>query len=138
MTEAGGSTRVEAEIAAIIDDSYAALSFDEGGEPDWARFASGYVTGAVLALRLFPGDERIRVFDNEGYARAQMRDDLAVHGYVETPGERSFTVVGDVASVLQRFSMDFPDGTSTPAVDIFSLVRLDGRWKIVSVVSDTL
>lgn len=136
MTEQDRS--VEAEIGSTIDDSYDALSFEEGGAPDWERFASGYVPGALLALRLFPGDDSIQVFDNEGYARAQLRDDLAEHGYLETPGERSLTVVGDVASVVQRFSMDFPDGTSTPAVDIFSLVRIDGRWKIVSVVSDTL
>ena len=41
------------------------------------------------------------------YKRAQMKDDLSDHGYSETPGERTISIMGDVANVQQRFTMNF-------------------------------
>jgi hypothetical protein len=33
--------------------------------------------------------------------------------------------------------MNFADRLPVAAIDVFSLARTDGRWRIVSVVSDT-
>jgi hypothetical protein len=39
--------------------------------------------------------------------------------------------------VHQQFAMQFAAGTPVPAIDVFSLARIDGEWRIVSIVSDT-
>jgi hypothetical protein len=39
--------------------------------------------------------------------------------------------------VRQPFTTNVAD-RSVPAMDVFSLARIDGAWKVVSVVSDTL
>jgi hypothetical protein len=61
---------------------------------------------------------------------------LKDEGYSETPGDRVTEVLGDVAVVRQRFTMNFTTKPPAAAVDLFSLVRTGGRWLIVSVVSD--
>jgi hypothetical protein len=57
---------------------------------------------------------------------------------VEIPGERSTTIVGEAAVVLQEFAMKFRDRPPVPAFDAYSLVRVDGVWKIASVISDMI
>jgi hypothetical protein len=46
-------------------------------------------------------------------------------------------IYGDVAVVHQPFTMNFADRLVS-AMDVFSLARIDGVWKVVSVVSDTM
>lgn len=70
------------------------------------------------------------------YMQAQMQHGLQQQGYSETPGPRSTLITNDIASVRQQFTMNFVDAGSVDAVDIFSLARIAGQWRIVSVVSD--
>ena len=42
-----------------------------------------------------------------------------------------------MAVVRQPFTMNFAD-RAVAAIDVFSLVRVDGAWKVVAVVSDTV
>jgi hypothetical protein len=65
-----------------------------------------------------------------------MREGLSEEGYSEIPGERTATIVGDAAVVLQQFVMQFKDDPPVPAFDGYSLVRVDGVWKIASIISD--
>jgi hypothetical protein len=74
--------------------------------------------------------------DLDGYVVHQMRDGLSEEGYSEIAGERTTTIVGDAAVVLQQFVMQFKDRSPVPAFDGFSLVRIDGAWKIASIISD--
>jgi hypothetical protein len=46
--------------------------------------------------------------------------------------------VGEAAVVLQEFAMKFRDRPPVPAFDAYSLVRVDGVWKIASVISDMI
>ncbi|MFM1966021.1 MAG: putative lumazine-binding, partial [Actinomycetota bacterium] len=92
---------------------------------------------AILALRVFPEDPHISVMGLRAYAESQMRNDLGEQGYSETPGVGSTQVYGDVAVVRQPFTMNFAD-RAVGAIDVFSLARIDGAWKVVSVVSDTV
>lgn len=75
--------------------------------------------------------------DLRAYAESQMRNDLGAQGYSETPGDGSAQIYGDVAVVRQPFMMNFAD-RSVPAMDVFSLARIDGAWNVVSVVSDAV
>jgi hypothetical protein len=124
-------------IAAVVERAYAALEFEPGAEPDWALFDSAFAPEAILALRVFPEDPHISVMGLLAYAESQMRNDLGEQGYSETPGVGSTEVIGDVAVVRQPFTMNFADRAGA-AIDVFSLVRNAGAWKVVAVVSDTV
>jgi len=123
-------------IAAVVARAYAALEFEPGAEPDWNLFESAFAPEAILALRVFPEDPEISVMGLRAYAESQMRNDLGEQGYSETPEAGSIEVIGDIAVVRQPFTMNFAD-RSVDAVDVFSLVRILGVWKVVAVVSDT-
>ena len=120
----------------VVDAAYELLSFEPGQEPDWAGFSECFHPRAVLALRVFPDDPDIRVLSLPEYAQVQMRDGLKEAGYTETPQARDVDVTGSVAAVRQHFTMNFANRAPVGAIDIFSLICRDGRWQIVSVVSD--
>jgi hypothetical protein len=122
----------------VVDRVYELVSFAAGGEPDWKAHRALFTEPTTLALRVFPDDPQITVMDYDSYVVHQMRDGLSEEGYSEIPGERSTTVVGDVAVVLQQFAMQFKDRQPVPAFDAYSLVRIDGCWKIASVISDMI
>ena len=122
----------------VVDRVYELVSFAAGGEPDWKAHRALFTEPTMLALRVFPDDPQITVMDYDSYVVHQMRDGLSGEGYSEIPGERSTTVVGDVAVVLQQFAMQFKDRPPVPAFDAYSLVRIDGCWKIASVISDMI
>lgn len=123
-------------IAAVVERAYSALEFEPGAEPDWDLFDAAFAPEALLALRVFPEDAEISVMGLRAYAESQMRNHLGEQGYSETPGAGSIEVIGDIAVVRQPFTMNFAD-RSVDAVDVFSLVRISGVWKVVAVVSDT-
>jgi len=127
----------EEAIAAVVERAYDALEFDPGSEPDWALFDSAFAPEAILALRVFPEDPQISIMGLRAYAESQMRHGLGEQGYSETPGAGYTQVYGDVAVVRQSFTMNFAD-RSVDAIDVFSLVRVHGEWKVVAVVSDTV
>lgn len=120
----------------VVDRAYELISFAAGGEPAWPEFRALFTEPCVLALRVFPDDDAVTVMDLDGYVVHQMRDGLSDEGYSEIPGERTTTVVGEAAVVLQQFAMQFTDRPPVPAFDGFSLVRIDGHWKIASIISD--
>jgi hypothetical protein len=123
-------------VAIVVDRAYELISFAAGGRPAWDEFRALFTEPCVLALRVFPADPAVTVMDMDGYVRAQMREGLSDEGYGEVPGERDVSVIGDVATVHQRFGMQFAAGEPVPAIDVFSLVRLDGTWRILAIVSD--
>ncbi len=120
----------------VVDRAYELISFAAGGEPAWPEFRTLFTEPSTLALRVFPGDPEITVMDLDGYVVHQMRDGLSEEGYSEIPGERITTIVSDAAVVLQQFAMQFKDCPPVPAFDAFSLVRIEGVWRIASIISD--
>ncbi|MEN9805096.1 MAG: hypothetical protein RIS41_1943 [Actinomycetota bacterium] len=122
----------------VVDRVYELISFSAGSEPDWPAHRALFTEPTVLALRVFPDDPQITVMDYDSYVVHQMRDGLSDEGYVEIPGERTTTIVGEAAVVLQEFAMKFRDRPPVPAFDAYSLVRVDGVWKIASVISDMI
>ena len=120
----------------VVDRSYELISFAAGGEPAWDEFRALFTNPSVLALRVFPTDPTITVMDLDDYVMHQMREGLSDEGYSETPGERTTTIVGDAAVVLQQFAIHYKDQPPVPAFDGYSLVRVDGAWRIASIISD--
>jgi len=122
----------------VVDRSYELISFAAGGEPAWKEFRELFTNPCVLALRVFPDDPAITVMDLDDYVMHQMRDGLSEEGYEELPGERTVTIVGDAAFVDQKFFIKYRDQEPVSAFDGYSMVRIDGRWRIASIVSDML
>jgi hypothetical protein len=120
----------------VVDAAYELLSFEPGQEPDWPGFRECFHPRAILALRVFPGDAGISVLSLAEYARAQLRAGLKEAGYTETPQARETEIIGSVAAIRQHFTMNFAGRPPVPAIDIFALIQLAGRWQIISVVSD--
>jgi hypothetical protein len=114
------------------------ISFAAGGEPAWKEFRELFTNPCVLALRVFPDDPAITVMDLDDYVTHQMRDGLSDEGYEELPGERTVTIVGDAAFVDQKFFIKYRDQQPVAAFDGYSMVRIDGKWRIASIVSDML
>lgn len=125
----------EEAIGHVIERAYAALAFEPGDLPDWQRFDSEFVPQALMGLRVFPSDPEVSLLGLREYAQAQVANGLKEQGYSETPGDCSIEVLGDVAVARQAFTMNFASGAAQ-AVDFFSLVRQNGHWRIVAVVSD--
>jgi Putative lumazine-binding len=120
----------------VVDAAYELLSFEPGQQPDWPGFRRCFHAQAILALRVFPGDPAISVLSLAEYARAQLRDGLKEAGYTEAPQARDVEITGSVATIRQYFTMNFAGRPPVPAIDIFSLIQLEDRWQIISVVSD--
>ena len=120
----------------VVDRAYELISFAAGGAPGWDAFRQLFVQQAVLALRVFPGDAAVTVMDMNAYVVAQMGHGLGEAGYTEIPGARQVHITGDIAVIYQDFAMQFATGDPVPALDVFSLCRIDGQWRIVSIVSD--
>jgi hypothetical protein len=124
------------EPTEVIDRCYELISFAARSEPRWDEFRALFAEKAVLALRVFPDDPAISLMTLDEYCVRQMREGMKESGYAETVVDRDVRTIGDVASATVRFEMRFGETTPTPAIDVFQLARLDGRWRIVSIVSD--
>jgi hypothetical protein len=122
----------------LVEACYDMISFEAGAEPSWDTFKSLFVERAVMALRVFPGDERITVMDLDEYALIQMREGMLEEGYTETIVNEDWFRSGDVAATRVEFEMKFGNDKPIPAVDLIQLVSLDDRWWIVSITSEVL
>jgi|ERR1043166_5529035 len=134
------ATQVDPTILAsperIVEECYRLISFPPGGEPQWDRFRQLFSPRAVLALRVFPDDTAITIMTLEEYVIRQMRDGMKDHGYSETVTNRQWSVFGDVAEARVDFEMKFGTAQPVPALDIFQVVHYEGRWWIVSIISE--
>jgi hypothetical protein len=120
----------------LVAMTYRLISFSACGEPAWAAFRELFSDRAVLALRILPEDSSITVMNLDEYVQWQIRDGMKEAGYEERPLDRSFNVIGDLAEAHVRFQMYVGARHIGDAIDIFQIVRVNGRWLIVSIVSE--
>ena len=123
---------------ALVDAAYDLISFEPGSEPSWDAFRSLFLPQSTLALRVFPDDIAVSVMNLDQYVEKQIRDGMKEEGYTETPIERTELVFRDIAEVRVLFAMQFGDAEPHKAIDVYQLIRIDGRWLIASIASDIL
>ena len=121
---------------AVVDEAYRLISFEPGSEPRWDRFKALFSPRAVLAFRIFPEDDAVTIMDLDDYIVRQMREGMKEDGYSETILRRDWLVFGDVAEARVVFEMKFGEAAPIPALDVYQLVRREGRWWIVSIISE--
>lgn len=122
----------------VVEDAYRYISFAPGSEPRWGDFKRLFATRSVLALRLFPKDEQVTVMSLEEYIQMQVTEGMKAEGYEEKILSTNYKVTGDIAEAHVHFQMVFAGDRIHDAIDIFQLVRRDGRWWIVSIISEIL
>ncbi|HYG27144.1 MAG TPA: hypothetical protein VD906_09570 [Caulobacteraceae bacterium] len=123
---------------AVVERAYELISFGPGSEPGWPMFRALFTGPAVLALRLFPGDSTISVMDLDAYEAAQVTASMKAEGYEERIVEAAYRETGDVCEARVAFQMVFGPDRVHDALDLFQLVRLEGQWRIASIVSEVL
>jgi hypothetical protein len=122
----------------VVEDAYRYISFTPGQEPRWNDFKRLFAVPSVLALRLYPGDKEVRVMSLDDYVQMQVTEGMKATGYEEKIVSTHYKVTGDVAEAHVHFQMVFGGDDIHDAIDIFQLVRRQGRWWIVSIISDIL
>ena len=122
------------QIRALLRESYAAISGPRGRR-DWESHARHFVTDA-RSLVLHRGDaERVEVM-----SQAQYRDSrdpfFRNHSFWETETRCDVIVEGDLAVAMSHYESRW-DPAEPPfetGVNSVQLARVDGNWKIVSIM----
>jgi hypothetical protein len=142
VIERGVRRKLEKKITqtpkAVVDESYRLISFKRGAEPVWERFRQLFAPGAILALRVFPEDKAISLMGLEDYVIKQIREGMKEEGYSEKIVSRREFTFGHISEVRVVFEMQFGEGRPHTALDIYQLVRNQGRWWIVAIISEIL
>lgn len=124
----------------VVTELYEHVTFAAGSRPDWDAVRALFVDEAVIVLRT--GRERMSVFTLEGFIDdfksfiEQANTDAT--GFTESILDLRETRYRDIARVLVRFDSSIPGDGRPPqeGIDSFELVRIEGEWKIVSIVNE--
>lgn len=114
--------------------------YEDFSARDWEAFASHFWPGAAIATAWQPiGEERVRVVHTtveEFIADAPNGPDSR-EIFAEWMEEATIRVAGDLAHAWVRFGARFGDPGEVDewtGVDAISLLRVDGVWKIATLV----
>jgi len=98
------------------------------------RGGAGAVDHIVdLHLRLAAFVDEFEGGGDEAVARRRVGSGISC-----TRWGRVISYIGDAAFVDQKFFIKYRDQEPVAAFDGFSMVRIDGEWKIASIISDML
>ena len=150
LTAVAGAYQLRAQTAAeqgahdtaegVVTDIYDLVSFAAGARPDWDQVRALFIPEAVVVLRT--SRDATTVFSLEGFI-----DDFVKFVEQSPAGEMGFRerilsmeplVFGDMAHVLVLYEAHITGSPRAPTqgVDSFSLIKQDGRWKIVSITNE--
>ncbi len=127
-------------VEQVVRDVYDLVSWTDGNTPDWDVVRDVFIRDAIVVLR-YPPDLKVMSVDGFLLDWLRFENQLAaagVTGFQETVTSAETTEFGDVAHVSVVYESSIP-GTTRPArpgVDLWSLIRVDGQWKVVSVVNE--
>ena len=124
----------------LVADLYKAVSWKAGEGADWAKVRSLFFPNAVIFLRT--SRTASSAFTVEGFiddfVSFANRDEVKKNGF----GERILTmkpmVFRDIAQILVLYEAQIPGSLRAPqqGVDLFQLVKADGRWWILGIAND--
>ncbi len=124
----------------VVRDVYELVSWTDGNTPDWEVVREVFIPEAIVVLRYPPN---LKVMSVDGFLLDWLRfeNQLAergVTGFLESVVSAETTQFGDIAHVHVGYETTIPDTgrPARPGVDLWSLIRVDGRWKVVSVVNE--
>ena len=127
-------------VEQVVRDVYDLVSWTDGNTPDWEVVREIFIPEGLVVLR-YPPD--LKIMSVDGFLLDWLRfenqlEEAGVNGFQETVTSAATTEFGDIAHVHVVYESSIP-GTGRPArpgVDLWSLIRIDGQWKVVSVVNE--
>jgi hypothetical protein len=127
-------------VEQVVRDVYDLVSWTDGNTPDWEVVRDVFIRDAIVVLR-YPPDLKVMSVDGFLLDWLRFENQLAaagVSGFQETVTSVETTEFGDVAhvSVVYESSIPETERPARPGVDLWSLIRVDGTWKVVSVVNE--
>lgn len=125
---------------AVVRELYDRLTFEAGTTPDWDAVRALFDAEAVVVLRT--GREQMTVFTLEGWVQDFVdyieQHDVLRTGLTERLVELDGFAYRDIAHVRVLFESFIPGSERPPGagLDVFELLREDGRWRIVGIVNE--
>ena len=147
---AGAAARQAAQPAAqtapaggaenVVRALYRLVTFDAGKNVDWEQVKALFIPEAVIVLRASRTSMNVLnrntfVDDFVRFIRDAKLEDQA---FEETIVAIKTQETGDVARSTVHYAARIPsrDRPAQHGIDIFLLMRADGRWRIVSIVNE--
>ncbi|MGB0953080.1 MAG: hypothetical protein ACPG31_07630 [Planctomycetota bacterium] len=132
----------QAEIKAVMDAIYGAVSHAPGEQPDWDAYPKVFHPGATMVLPVGPGqlpktqtvEEFLKFY--KGYLATPGATD---EGFVERCAGFEATVFGNVATVVSVYEARKTPEQEKPdrvGIDCVHLMRTADGWIAVSLVTD--
>ena len=135
-----GASEDQRSVEQVVRNVYDLVSWTDGNTPDWEVVREVFIPEAIVVLRYPPN---LKVMSVDGFLLDWLRfeNQLAergVKGFLETVVSAEATEFGDIAHVHVVYETTIPDTgrPARPGVDLWSLIRVDGRWRVVSVVNE--
>jgi Putative lumazine-binding len=127
-------------VEQVVRDVYDLVSWKDGNTPDWDVVRDVFIPQAIVVLR-YPPALQVMSVDEFLLDWLRFEDQLAergADGFTEKVVSAHTTEFGDIAHVHVVYESSIPDSgrPARPGVDLWSLIRMDGRWKVVSVVNE--
>jgi len=127
-------------VEQVVRDVYELVSWTDGDTPDWEVVRGIFIPEGIVVLR-YPPD--LKVMSVDGFLLDWLRfqnqlEDAGASGFQETVLSARATEFGDIAHVHVVYESSIPDTgrPARPGVDLWSLIRVEGQWKVVSVVNE--
>jgi len=136
MTGAAAAGEAE-DAAAAVNAVYEAISGPPGEPRDFDALRALFAPGALMGVAGPGGNSegRLTLFSVEDYI-ANSGPRLVEIGFVESETRRDVRVYGEIATVYSAYEGVRADTGELIAegVNVFTLARTDGEWKILSLV----
>jgi len=124
----------------LVRELYASISFEPGDLPDWEQIKERYfIDQAVITLRT--SKEKVSVWTVDQWIQDFVdfidNRELENIGFNENIATLKVMQFGDMAHVLVLYEPRIPGiNSNRQGVDSIHLIRVDGVWKIVSLLNE--
>ena len=123
------------EIRRLVHEIYAAIS-GPAGERDWSAHSKHFAPGArSYVLHRGPNGDELKAYSQDEYAQSRAPF-FRTHSFWEIETRSEIRVDGPLATALSYYD-SFWDRSKPPfesGLNIIQLVRLNGEWKIASIM----
>lgn len=123
------------QIRALLQESYAAIS-GPAGPRDWATHARHFVPqGRSHVVHRGDGPDRLQTMTEAEYRES--RDPFfRTHAFWETETRCDVLIEGDLAVAMSHYESRWAESEPPfeTGVNSVQLARIDGQWKIVSIM----
>jgi hypothetical protein len=131
-----------ADIQNVVKAVYQSVSFEIGSEPNWELMRSTLMDGAIFSQPPRRPDKR-KIINADAFIES-FKSDLDTYkmretGFWERVVHTTPTVFGNTATVLVVFEVRVEKDSATPmgrGLDSISMIKVDGRWWVTSILTD--